>query len=262
MQVVTAVVPRADAYPELAVEGVRARRVAGRVCVVVALDVLRPDWMSAHAALSHVLPVLGAGALAALRASPTCPPFARLFLRDCARRTARRASARSRMFLDRDLVRTHARTAVLLLVARFERRVELVADHGLRRSHRAGEWDAVIDAATRGPRARRRRGARCSPALDRLEALLVVARLRGGARRTATTLPDAPHRGGRHHEAARCVVALLLALRARRARAADVPYLSGRVVDDAEILKPATRDGARGEAQGARGRAPPTRSSC
>jgi len=46
------------------------------------------------------------------------------------------------------------------------------------------------------------------------------------------------------HDARRfaTLVALVLALLALAAHAADVPYLSGRVVDDAEILSPAVRD--------------------
>ena len=174
VQAVTAIVPRADAYPELTWTAFAlAASLAG--LAVVVLDLVRPGWMGADVALSHVLPVLGAGALAAL-AAWAVPPFARLFLGG-ARAAGETRQLAQRVFLEHDLGRTRARTAVLLLVARFERRVELVADRGHDGHVGADEWRGVVDAATAGL-ARGDGAAALLAALDRLEALLLAHGLR------------------------------------------------------------------------------------
>jgi len=188
VQVVTAVVPRADAYPELAWTAFAlAASLAG--LVVVALDVLRPAWMTGYVALSHVLPVLAAGLLAAVLVA-WVPPLAHLLLgrARAARETRRFAQS---LFVERDLGRTKARTAVLLLVARFERRVELIADHGHDGGIGAGEWRSVVEAATAGLA----RGDGCAAllaALDRLEALLASHGFVASAAAAADDLPNAP----------------------------------------------------------------------
>ena len=186
VEVVTAVVARADAYPEsIWTAFALAASLAG--LAVVALDLLRPSWATTYLALMHVVPVLGMGAASALCAA-FVPAYARLFVRPSRRAAEVRQYAQC-LFLDHDLGRTRARTAVLLLVARFERRVELVADRGFAGRISPAEWDTVVDATT----GRLGHGA-CADALlvglDRLEALL---RERGYARRGAgDELPDAP----------------------------------------------------------------------
>lgn len=187
VQVVTAVVDRADAYPELAWKAFALAASLAALAVVV-LDVLRPDWMTAYAALTHVLPVLGAGAVSALLAE-FVPSYARCFLRAHRRDGETRQCAES-LFLDHDLCTTRARTAILLMVARFERKVELVADCGFRGRIAPAEWGAVIDATTTG--LSRGEGARAVLAgLDRLEALLIERGYRAGAA-DAHPLPDVP----------------------------------------------------------------------
>jgi putative membrane protein len=182
VQVVTAIVPRADAYPELPWTAFAlAASLAG--LVVVALDLLRPDWMSDYVALSHVMPVLGAGALAAV-AVAVVPALARLFVRPARAAHATRRLAQC-LFVDHDLGRTQGRNAVLLLVARFERRVELVADHGHDGRIARDDWRAVVDAATAGLARGDGAGALLA-ALDRLEAVLAAH----GFRPAADALPD------------------------------------------------------------------------
>src|SRR5581483_12495560 len=79
VQVVTAVVDKADHHPELPWKAFAlAASLAG--LLVVALDLLRPDWTGAYVALVHVLPVLGAAGASAL-AAVLVPGYARLFLR-------------------------------------------------------------------------------------------------------------------------------------------------------------------------------------
>ena len=133
-------------------------------------------------------PVLGAGAVSALCAA-FVPAYARLFLR-APRRDAETRQCAESMFIDHDLSCTHARTAVLLLVARFERKVELVADTGFRGRIAPAEWDTVVDATTAG--LARGEGARALIAgIDRLEALLTERGFRAGSQR-GIALPDAP----------------------------------------------------------------------
>jgi putative membrane protein len=50
------------------------------------------------------------------------------------------------LFLRRELFNTRRRTAVLILVSRFERRVEILPDTGLRGRVGEAEWRQVIDA--------------------------------------------------------------------------------------------------------------------
>jgi putative membrane protein len=127
------------------------------------------------------------GAASALCAA-FVPAYARIFLRSTRRDAEVRQCAQC-LFLDHDLCRTRARTAVLLLVAQFERRVELVADRGFAGRVSPAEWDAVVDATTE-----RLAQGECAAALlaglDRLETLL---RDRGYVgRHGADELPNEP----------------------------------------------------------------------
>jgi putative membrane protein len=190
VQVVTAVAAKADAYPELVwIAFALAASLAG--LAVVVLDLLRPDWMGAYAALTHVAPVLGLAAASALGAV-FVPRYARLFLRDTRRDVEVRQYAQC-LFLDHDLCRTHARTAVLLLVARFEHKVELVADAGFRERVARADWQSVVDATTAGL-ARGDCAAALLAGLDRLEALLRERGYVAGA--PGDELPDAPLTAG------------------------------------------------------------------
>src|SRR5258706_6944913 len=76
-QVVVAIVRRSDVY-----HGLRWRAFAFGAALaalaLVASDLLRPDWITPHAALVHALTILGGAALLALAAqfSPSLPrPF-------------------------------------------------------------------------------------------------------------------------------------------------------------------------------------------
>ena len=187
VQVVTAVVPRADAYPELAWTAFALG--ASLAGLVVVLDIVRPAWMSGYVALSHVLPVLGAGLVAAILVA--CVPALAHLLLGRARAAGETRQFAQSLFLERDLGRTKARTAVLLLVARFERRVELVADHGHDGRISSDEWRTVVDAATAGL-ARGDGAAALLAALDRLEALLASHGFAASSGTPADDLPNAP----------------------------------------------------------------------
>ena len=186
VQVITAIVDRSDAYPELAWKAF-ALGASVAALFVVAFDVARPDWMLHYAAWSNVAPILGVGAASAILAL-VLPAYARLFLNRmrCAAEVRQCAQA---MFLERQLFKTHHRNGVLLFASAFERRVEILADIGLDGRVAEGEWPTVVDAMTPSL-------AGANPAdaftrgLGRLEASLAEKGVHGHGGRNE--LPDRP----------------------------------------------------------------------
>ena len=144
-QIVTAIIGKADHYVELPWKAF-ALGASLTAAVVVAADALRPDWLSAYAALSHALAILGAGAVSAL-AAIYLPAYARLFLRPARRDAEVRLYAQS-LFLRRELFKTQLRRGILVMVAMFERKVEILADTGLHASVRESEWRTVVASMT------------------------------------------------------------------------------------------------------------------
>ena len=186
VEVVTVAVARADHYPEIPW---RAGALAASVAaLVVAIgDVLRPDWATSTALLLALAAVMLSGAGAAL-ATMFVPPFARLFLSKLRAEAETRQYAHA-FFLDRQLFRTRRRNGILLLVARFEHRVELVADIGFDGRVAAVEWGGVI--APMAPLLREGRAEDAIAAgLDALDALLASKGYAGGGG-GANELPDA-----------------------------------------------------------------------
>ena len=145
VQVVAAVVPRSDSYPEVVWKAF-ALGAALAALVVVVLDFMRPDWASVYAALWHVLSIIGAGALSAVAAA-TMRFYARLFVNPIRADVEVRQHARS-LFLARQLFRTRERNGVLLLASLFEQKVELIADVGFDGRVFEPEWHGVIAAMT------------------------------------------------------------------------------------------------------------------
>ena len=144
-QVVTALVPRSDDYPEIGWKAFAMGAVIAALLVVV-FDVLYPDWMSSYALWSNVTPILGVGAASALLAF-VLPAYARLYLNRV--RSAGEVRQRAQqMFVERQLFSTHARNGILLLASVFERRVELLADIGYRGRIDETEWQRVVGAMT------------------------------------------------------------------------------------------------------------------
>jgi putative membrane protein len=145
VQIVAAVVPRADDYPEVPW---RAFSLGCAVAALAALavDIGRPDWMSTGALLAQALTILGTGAAATL-ATMLVPRFARLFVRESriAEETRQRAET---MFLARGLSATPRRDALLLLVSLFEHRVVVVPDIGFRDRVSQDDWKTVIERMT------------------------------------------------------------------------------------------------------------------
>lgn len=175
-QIVAAIVPRADDYPEAPW---KAFALAAGLAALGAfvLDAGRPDFTSRELLLAQALVILACGGLAAA-AARYVPAFRRMFV------SATRAQGEVRqcaegMFLSRELFATPQRRAILVLVAQMERRVVVVPDSGYRGRVATDEWRRVVDAMM--PKLREDRPAEAFTAgLASLEALLVDKGLRAG----------------------------------------------------------------------------------
>jgi len=187
VEVVTAVIGKADAYPELPWTAFAAGASLAALATVVA-DALRPEWAATDATLLVAVTILGAGGACAL-AAVFVPAFARMFLRGARRDLEVRQYARS-LFLERGLFRTRGRIGILLLVSLFERRVELVADTGFDGRIGAAEWERIVARMT--PRlVAGDRGAALLEGLAGLEDTLVHAGFQAGEG-DGNELPDPP----------------------------------------------------------------------
>lgn len=145
VQVVAAVVPRSDGYPELPW---RAFALGASVALLVALavDIGRPDWLTAAGLLAQALTIL-AVACASGALAYAWPRYARLFLGGMRAASEARQCAEG-VFLARELFATPRRDALLVLVSRFERRVVILPDAFYRGRVGAAEWDAVVARMT------------------------------------------------------------------------------------------------------------------
>ena len=179
VQLVTAVIGKADSYVELPWKAFALGTALAALVMVVA-DALSPRWSGADNALIFAMAILGAGAVSALLAVAAWP-YARLFLRATRRDLEVRHYAQA-FFLRRELFATRGRNGILLLVALFERKVEILPDVGLHASFDSDDWRTVIDAMTPLLRERRCFGA-LQQGVARLQALLLakgMSRANGG----------------------------------------------------------------------------------
>jgi len=185
VQIVTAVVGKADAYAELPwMAFALGASLAGLLAVIA--DALRPDWVSAHAALLAAVIMLATGGASALLAV-FVPGYARLFLRPHVRDLEVRHYAQS-LFLRRELFKTRARNAILILVCRFERKVEILPDVGLYGRVAAEDWNRVI--AAMAPLLRERRFTDALHAGVALTGQILASRGFAGSAGGANELPD------------------------------------------------------------------------
>jgi putative membrane protein len=142
-QAVAAVVGRADDYPDIPWKAF-ALGAAMAAMVVVADEFIHPDWASIHTPLRDVAAILVAGVLCCV-AAMAIPAIGRLFLnRDRARGEVRQYA--QGVFLQREIFATAERVGVLILVARFERRIVILPDRGIARHVSSRELDDVIAA--------------------------------------------------------------------------------------------------------------------
>jgi putative membrane protein len=184
VQVVPAVIGKADTYPEIPWEGF-AIGSAFSALALVAADSWHPAWVTASTAILHATVILGAGAACALAAA-FLTPAARLLLRGMRADEEVRQYAAS-LFLRRAVFATRERTGVLVLVSLFERRIEIVADTGFAGRIGDADWHGVIARMT--PHLRNSRPFEAlRDALDAIDALLASRNFRAGG--GSNELPD------------------------------------------------------------------------
>jgi uncharacterized membrane protein len=188
VQVVAAVIGKSDGYPETIWKAF-ALGAAVSALAVALLDAVHADWMSAHAALAHVLPIIGVAAASAAGAV-FLPAYARLFLGGFRAEAEVRQRAQA-LFLERQLFRTRARNGILVLASLFERRVEVIADIGFDGRVAHADWQTVIDAMTASLSSGRPADA-IERGLDRLESLLAGLRITPKSGPAADELPNRP----------------------------------------------------------------------
>ena len=180
-----AVVGKSDSYAELPWTAFALAASLAGLALVLA-DAAWPQWVTANTAMVHVMAILAAGGAAALVAV-FVPPFARLFLRGSRAHVEVRQYAES-LFLRHALFASRRRTAVLVLLSRFERRIEILADQGLRGRVADAEWEAIV--ARMAPRLREAR-----PAHALQEGIAAIDALLGskGLRAEAGDVDDLPN---------------------------------------------------------------------
>lgn len=145
VEAVTAVIARADSYPEVPWKAF-ALGASAAALVAVGVTLFEPGWEAFYAVAETALAVLAAGAAAAL-ATVWITPLARLFVSRARRETEVRQSAQA-MFFEGGLHRTRRRDGILVLVSLFEREVVVLTDVGLQDRLKAAELAPVIAAIT------------------------------------------------------------------------------------------------------------------
>lgn len=190
-EAVAAVVARSDRY-----HGLRWRAFAFgasfAALAAVAFDLARPDWTAAHASLATAIAILATGLTGALLATFT-PTFERLFLSRERAEAEVRQRARS-LFLERDLVATPGRNAILLLASRYERVTVVLGDRAYDGRIDSADWQRIVDAMT-PPFQAGQEALAFGAGLDALETLLVTKGFRRDGM-TRNVLPDRPLQPG------------------------------------------------------------------
>jgi putative membrane protein len=138
-EIVTYAVGRCDPYEEARWRGAAA----GAVVAAVAAGFLHPlveiwgGWGAVWVALPAVV-----GAAAGYLAAWGWPALERLLV-DAETREHRVRQRAQTAFLDEEVFATRDRTGVLLFLALFERRVEVLADAGIHARVAPGEWEQI-----------------------------------------------------------------------------------------------------------------------
>ncbi len=185
-ELVCVIAARCDDYQGALAKGAALGAVGGAAAATLA-HALRDTWLAAPAAWIGLPAVLGAGLglLVAL-----CVPAVRRALAG-AEVLARRSRARAlEAFLDEDLDATRDRTGVLVFLALFEHRLEILCDRGVRARVPEEAWQPIAEEAARGMRA-----GRPEPALCQAIAAAGELLARHGVERRADDvdeLPDEP----------------------------------------------------------------------
>ncbi len=187
VQVVTTIVGKSDAYPEIPWTAFGLGVSAAALAVGV-IDVIRPSWTTSALVWSHLVATLAIGAVCAFLAI-FVPACGRWFLRD-ARAAAEVRQTAEAHFLSRGLFGTPERTGLLVFVSVYERRVVLRPDVGLAQRVGGDAWESVI--ARMAPLLRAGQpAAALQEGLAGIEALLIERGLRGHGQ-ARNLFPDRP----------------------------------------------------------------------
>lgn len=186
-EVVPYIVGRCDDYPEAA----WCAAVLGALVAPTALALLElagSAWRAPLSASWALLGLLGGAALGYLLGA-TWPALARLLVGP--ERLARRVHERAETaFLEEEVFATHNRTGILVLVALFEHRAEILADAGIHAAVSQAEWQAIADDLASGIR----EGRAAEAMIEAIEACGALLREREvhAAAELDNELPDAP----------------------------------------------------------------------
>ena len=145
VEVVTAVVARADSYPEVPWKAFSLGvSLAALAATITAL--LEPGWGAFEAVVETAVAVLAAGSALAL-ASIWVTPLARAFIPAERREVETRQYAQA-FFLEHKLHHTRRRDGILILVSLLEREVVVLADRGVSDKVGQAAFDHVVAAVT------------------------------------------------------------------------------------------------------------------
>ena len=144
-QVVAAVVDRSDDYPEIPWKAF-ALGVSVTALVLMAIELVRPDWPGAWHTLVLSVTTLGAGAALAL-ATLRSDSLAHLFLNPL-RAEAEVFQRAEGLFVRNELFRTRERNGLLILVSRFERRVVVLPDAALQARVGNPDLQRIVDSVS------------------------------------------------------------------------------------------------------------------
>lgn len=145
VEVVTAVIARADSYPEVPWKAF-ALGASLAALAATAMALFEPGWEAFEAVVETAVAVLAAGGAMAL-GTVWITPFARAFIpaQRCEAEVRQYAQA---LFLEHGLHRTQRRDGILVLVSLLERQVVVLADRAVSEKVAHTEFDSVIATVT------------------------------------------------------------------------------------------------------------------
>jgi len=145
VEVVTAVIARADSYPEVPWKAFAlGASLAALAAAVMAL--FEPGWDASVAVVETAVAVLAVGGALGL-GTVWITPFARVFI-PAERREAEVRQYAQALFLEHGLHRTRRRDGILVLASLLEHQVVVLADRGVSEKCAAGEIDSVVATVT------------------------------------------------------------------------------------------------------------------
>jgi putative membrane protein len=171
VELVAAVVDKCDHYPEIPWKAFALGAAAGALMMLIQV-LMRPDWISADAALTPLLTILGVGTLAALL-TVVWSGWARCFLDNTRAEGEMRQYAQS-LFLEHEVFKVPDRCGILVVIGLFEHQVVILPDRGVK-SRLSADALANVIAAMLPPLKQGNRLQALTEGLARLEAHLKAA---------------------------------------------------------------------------------------